>query len=109
MDRLRIRGGQPLQGSVRVAGAKNAALKMLAAGLLTTDELALSNVPMLAAITTMGRLLAGMGVEVARDRDTVTGRSDGLTSTEPAYDLVKTMLVATLATRPLTVRARRTR
>ena len=44
MDRLRIRGGQPLQGSVRVAGAKNAALKMLAAGLLTTDELALSNV-----------------------------------------------------------------
>ena len=101
MDRLRIRGGQPLQGSVRVAGAKNAALKMLAAGLLTTDELALSNVPMLADITTMGRLLAGMGVKVARDRDTVTVRSDGLHSTEASYDLVKTMRASIVVLGPL--------
>src|SRR5882762_6609755 len=105
MDRLRIRGGQPLQGSVRVAGAKNAALKMLAAGLLTTDELALSNVPMLADITTMGRLLAGMGVKVARDRDTVTVRSDGLHSTEASYDLVKTMRASIVVLGPLLARA----
>jgi UDP-N-acetylglucosamine 1-carboxyvinyltransferase len=105
MDKLRIRGGQPLQGSVRVAGAKNAALKMLAAGLLTTDELALSNVPMLADISTMGRLLAGMGVKVARDRDTVTVRSDGLHSTEASYDLVKTMRASIVVLGPLLARA----
>jgi UDP-N-acetylglucosamine 1-carboxyvinyltransferase len=105
MDKLRIRGGQPLQGSVRVAGAKNAALKMLAAGLLTSDELALSNVPMLADITTMGRLLAGMGVKVARDRDTVTVRSDGLHSTEASYDLVKTMRASIVVLGPLLARA----
>ena len=63
MDKLRIQGGLRLQGSVQVGGAKNAALKMLAAGLLTRDELVLRNVPMLADITTMSRLLAAMGAK----------------------------------------------
>jgi UDP-N-acetylglucosamine 1-carboxyvinyltransferase len=105
MDRLRIQGGLRLDGSVRVSGAKNAALKMLAAALLTRDELVLSNVPMLADIATMSRLLAAMGVKVARQRDTVTVRSDGLHSTEASYDLVKTMRASIVVLGPLLARA----
>ena len=105
MDRLRIQGGLRLQGRVQVGGAKNAALKMLAAALLTRDELVLSNVPMLADITTMSRLLAGMGAKVARDRDTVTVCSDGLHSTEASYDLVKTMRASIVVLGPLLARA----
>jgi UDP-N-acetylglucosamine 1-carboxyvinyltransferase len=105
MDRLRIQGGLRLQGSVRVSGAKNAALKMLAAALLTRDELVLSNVPMLADITTMSRLLAGMGARVTRDRDTVAVCSDGLHSTEASYDLVKTMRASIVVLGPLLARA----
>jgi UDP-N-acetylglucosamine 1-carboxyvinyltransferase len=105
MDKLRIRGGQRLEGSVQVGGAKNAALKMLAGALLTRDELQLSNVPMLADIRTMGRLLASMGVKVARDGDTVTVRSDGLHSTEASYDLVKTMRASIVVLGPLLARA----
>jgi UDP-N-acetylglucosamine 1-carboxyvinyltransferase len=101
MDRLRIHGGLRLQGRVQVGGAKNAALKMLAAALLTRDELVLRNVPMLADITTMNRLLAGMGVKVARQGDTVTVCSDGLHSTEASYDLVKTMRASIVVLGPL--------
>ena len=105
MDRLRIHGGLRLQGRVQVGGAKNAALKMLAAALLTRDELVLSNVPTLADITTMNRLLAGMGVKVARQADTVTVCSDGLNSTEASYDLVKTMRASIVVLGPLLARA----
>jgi UDP-N-acetylglucosamine 1-carboxyvinyltransferase len=105
MDRLRIQGGLRLQGRVQVGGAKNAALKMLAAALLTRDELVLSNVPMLADITTMKRLLAGMGVKVARQGDTVTVCSEGLHSTEASYDLVKTMRASIVVLGPLLARA----
>jgi UDP-N-acetylglucosamine 1-carboxyvinyltransferase len=105
MDKLRILGGQRLQGSVRIGGAKNAALKMLAAGLLTRDELTLSNVPRLADIATMGRLLAAMGVQVERDGDTVTVRAAALRSTEASYDLVKTMRAAIVVLGPLLARA----
>ena len=105
MDRLRIQGGVRLDGSLQVSGAKNAALKMLAAALLTREELVLSNVPMLADIATMSRLLAAMGVKVARQRDTVTVRSDGLHSTEASYDLVKTMRASIVVLGPLLARA----
>jgi UDP-N-acetylglucosamine 1-carboxyvinyltransferase len=105
MDKLRIRGGQRLQGSVRVAGAKNAALKMLAAALLTREELTLTNVPHLADISTMARLLAGMGVKVQREGDTVTVGSAGLSSTEASYDLVKTMRASIVVLGPLLARA----
>src|SRR4029077_5288263 len=104
MDKLRIEGGLRLQGSGQVGGAKNAALKMLAAGLLTRDELVLSNVPLLADITTMSRRLGGMGVSVARDRDTVTVCADGLHSTEASYDLVKTMRASIVVLGPLLAR-----
>jgi hypothetical protein len=66
MDKLRIRGGMPLRGEITVAGAKNAALPILAASLLTADELVLTNVPELADIATMVRLLRGMGIAIER-------------------------------------------
>src|SRR6266853_1489597 len=105
MDRLRIQGGQRLQGRVRAGGAKNAALKMLAAALLTRDELALTNVPQLADITTMSRLLGAMGAKVQRDGDMVTVRADRLGSTEASYDLVKTMRASIVVLGPLLARA----
>jgi UDP-N-acetylglucosamine 1-carboxyvinyltransferase len=105
MDQLKIRGGQRLKGSVQVAGAKNAALKMLAAGLLTREELTLRNVPHLADITTMTRLLAAMGVNVRRDGDALTVGSAGLNSTEASYDLVKTMRASIVVLGPLLARA----
>ena len=68
MDKLRIRGGQPLAGEVRVSGAKNAALPILCAALLTPEALRLTNVPRLMDVATMARLLVCMGVDVDRER-----------------------------------------
>ena len=62
MDKLKIRGGRRLVGEVRISGAKNAALPILAASLLTAGDLVLHNVPELADVRTMLRLLEGMGV-----------------------------------------------
>ena len=65
MDRILIRGGNPLRGSIRIAGAKNAALPLMTASLLTDEELRLSNLPHLADISTMSHLLAEMGVDIS--------------------------------------------
>jgi UDP-N-acetylglucosamine 1-carboxyvinyltransferase len=104
MDKLRIIGGVPLAGEVRVGGAKNAALPILAATLLTGDEVVLENVPQLADITTMGRLLAGMGARLARDGDRVVARADAIGSAEAPYELVKTMRASILVLGPLLAR-----
>jgi UDP-N-acetylglucosamine 1-carboxyvinyltransferase len=105
MDKLRIRGGQRLQGSLRAAGAKNAALPIMAAALLTADELLLDNVAELADTRTMGRLLGGMGVAVARDGQHLALRAAQLSSVEAPYELVKTMRAAILVLGPLLARA----
>ena len=65
MDQIRIRGGTPLKGAVTVSGAKNAALPLMAASLLTDDTLTLTNLPHLIDITTMARLLAQHGVSIS--------------------------------------------
>jgi len=104
MDKLRITGGVPLAGEVRVAGAKNAALPILAATLLTADEVVLENVPHLADISTMGRLLAGMGARLAREGDSVVARADSIGSAEAPYELVKTMRASILVLGPLLAR-----
>ena len=92
MQKLKIVGGSRLVGQVRASGAKNAALPILAASLLTSDEVILHNMPDLADVRTMGRLLAGMGVSFARlDADTVRLKADAVASTAAPYDLVKTM------------------
>ena len=73
MDRFQILGGSPLQGEVSVSGAKNAALPILCASLLTAEPLVLSNVPRLRDVSTMKKLLAQMGTRI----ETVAQQSDG--------------------------------
>jgi UDP-N-acetylglucosamine 1-carboxyvinyltransferase len=104
MDKLKIRGGTPLRGEVRVAGAKNAALPILAAGLLASDELVLSNVPELADVATMVRLLRGMGVAIERSGARCSLRAASVTATEAPYELVKTMRASVLVLGPLLAR-----
>jgi UDP-N-acetylglucosamine 1-carboxyvinyltransferase len=104
MDKLRIEGGRPLIGEIAVAGAKNAALPIMAASLLTADELALTNVPQLADIATMAKLLRGMGVAIERSGERCALRAAQLTATEAPYELVKTMRAAILVLGPLLAR-----
>jgi len=104
MDKLRIRGGVPLRGEVRVAGAKNAALPIMAAALLGAGELDLSNVPRLADIATMARLLEGMGVQVRREGGRMGLLAREITSAEAPYELVKTMRASILVLGPLLAR-----
>ncbi len=109
MDKLKLSGGVALRGEVAVAGAKNAALPMLAAALLTPDELVLENVPSLADIETMSQLLAGMGVAIKRDGAALSLRAANITSNEAPYELVKTMRASVLVLGPLLARFGRAR
>ena len=105
MQKLRINGGRRLVGEVRASGAKNAALPIIAAALLTTDEVVLHNVPDLADVRTMGRLLEGMGVALERlDAGTVRISASAVTSTEAPYELVKTMRASVLTLGPVVAR-----
>ena len=102
MEKLRIIGGNRLSGSVRISGAKNAVLPILAASLLTADELVLHNVPHLADVKTM--LLEGMGVTCHQDGETVRLCAANVTSTVAPYELVKTMRASILVLCPLATR-----
>ena len=104
MDKLKITGGTPLVGEVQAAGAKNAALPILCASLLTGDALALSNVPNLRDIATTIRLLTLLGVKSERDGDRLTLQADSLSGTEAPYELVKTMRASILVLGPLLAR-----
>ena len=97
MDKLRITGGAQLHGEITISGAKNSALPILCAGLLTADPLSLSNVPHLNDTATMLRLLGRMGVRAERAADgMVTLQADRVDSLEAPYDLVKTMRASIL-------------
>jgi len=109
MEKLKIHGGQPLAGEVLISGAKNAALPILAASLLTGDELRVANVPQLADIGTLTRLLRGMGVRIEHDGTQVTLRADAVTQAEAPYELVKTMRASILVLGPLIARFGRAR
>ena len=105
MDKLRIEGGQPLAGEVRASGAKNAALPILCAALLTPEPLTLTNVPRLNDVTTMVALLAQMGVAL----DTGTPGTVALNALRidwplAPYEMVKTMRASILALGPLLAR-----
>ena len=111
MDRIRIRGGRPLSGQIAIRGAKNAALPLMAAGLLTDARLTLTNVPQLADIETMAALLSQHGI--ATERTTSDGRSlslgGAITSTEAPYDIVRKMRASILVLGPLLARCRQAR
>ena len=113
MDKFVLRGGNTLQGTIKISGAKNAALPCMAAALLTDEPVILENVPQVRDIETTRKLLAAMGAEVelgygqAQHRTTICCRN--LTSPEASYDLVKTMRASTLVLGPLLARMKRAR
>ena len=108
MDKLVIRGGAPLLGTIRVSGAKNAALPCMAAALLTDEPVVLENIPQVRDIQTTRNLLAAMGAEVelgygrAQHRTTIHCKT--LAAPEASYELVKTMRASTLVLGPLVAR-----
>jgi UDP-N-acetylglucosamine 1-carboxyvinyltransferase len=109
MDKFVIRGGTPLLGTVKVSGAKNAALPAMAAALLTDEQIVLENIPQVRDIETERRLLAAMGAEVelgygrAQHRTTICARKLS-ENPEASYELVKTMRASTLVLGPLVAR-----
>jgi len=110
MDKLLIEGGVPLAGEVNISGAKNAALPLLCAALLTDQPLHLSNVPHLNDVSTMLRLLVQMGVDVTLDeKNGIVLNAGGLNKPEAPYDMVKTMRAAILTLGPLLARTGRAR
>lgn len=105
MDKLRIVGGNRLQGDIAISGAKNAALPILCAGLLTADTLQLHNVPDLNDIGTTLKLLGRMGVKANRPGQGVLElQADQISSLEAPYELVKTMRASILVLGPLLAR-----
>jgi UDP-N-acetylglucosamine 1-carboxyvinyltransferase len=110
VDRLLIQGGVPLAGEVRVSGAKNAALPLMCAALLTDRPLRLSNVPHLRDVTTMLSLLTRMGVEVSvDDKLGVELNAADIANPEAPYELVRTMRASILVLGPLLARYGRAR
>ena len=113
MDKIRITGGVPLDGVIAIGGAKNSALPLMAASLLTADTLTLENVPDLADIATMANLLVqhGTGVAMAADSGTSGRKLDlsaaHITSTTAPYDLVRKMRASVLVLGPLLARCGR--
>ena len=104
MEKLKVTGGCRLNGEVKASGAKNAALPILAASLLTADDLILSNVPHLSDIRTMGKLLSGLGMKVERENETVTLNAKSLTTLTAPYELVKTMRASIVTLGPMLAR-----
>jgi UDP-N-acetylglucosamine 1-carboxyvinyltransferase len=104
LDKLLIEGGVPLRGEVAISGAKNAALPMLTASLLTAEPVTFTNVPALNDIGTMLRLLAQMGVKVDRQGTTVTLDASCVDQPVAPYEMVKTMRASILVLGPLVAR-----
>jgi len=104
MDKLQIVGGKRLQGEIAVSGAKNAALPILCAGLLTAGDLHLSNVPRLHDVRTMLKLLEQTGLKIDQDDEKVTMNGSAIDSLVAPYELVKTMRASILVLGPLLAR-----
>lgn len=104
MQKLKIRGGKSLNGTIAVSGAKNAALPIIAASLLSDQPLTLTNVPHLNDINTMVKLLAQMGVAATRDGETLTLNAHTVTDKAALYEMVKTMRASILVLGPLVAR-----
>jgi len=117
MDRIRIRGGKPVEGQISIGGAKNAALPLMVASLLTDETLTLENLPFLADITTLSHLLVQHGVSITMNgaaRGDERGHSMSLSashiaSTTAPYDLVRKMRASVLVLGPLVARCREAR
>ncbi|MCD6117188.1 UDP-N-acetylglucosamine 1-carboxyvinyltransferase [bacterium] len=104
MDKLVVVGGKKLEGSVRISGAKNAVLPIMAATLLCDGKYEISNVPQLKDVKTMAKLLASIGIEIKFENDNVDIFSQTCSSLEAPYDLVKTMRASIYVLGPLVAR-----
>ncbi|MEM8512613.1 UDP-N-acetylglucosamine 1-carboxyvinyltransferase [Massilia sp. MP_M2] len=104
MDKLQIVGGKRLQGDIAISGAKNAALPILCAGLLTAGDLHLSNVPRLHDVRTMLKLLETTGLKIDLDDENVTMNGSAINNLVAPYELVKTMRASILVLGPLLAR-----
>ena len=111
MDRIRIRGGRPLRGEIPISGAKNAALKLMAASLLTPEPLTLTNVPRLADVRAMAELLASFGINIQvtlsgqfGEGDTMRLQARDITSVFASYDMVRKMRASFQVLGPLVAR-----
>jgi UDP-N-acetylglucosamine 1-carboxyvinyltransferase len=104
MDKLLITGGNRLSGDITISGAKNAALPILCAGLLTADDIQLSNVPHLQDVATMLKLLRQMGLRTEQDGDRLTLSGNAIDKPEAPYEMVKTMRASILVLGPLLAR-----
>jgi UDP-N-acetylglucosamine 1-carboxyvinyltransferase len=118
MDSIRIQGGNPLKGKIHISGAKNSALKLMAASLLTDETLTLSNMPHLADITTMANLLSQHGVQLGlnghHQNKGHAGRvmelkAGDITNVTAPYDIVRKMRASTAVLGPLVARCRKAR
>ncbi|MDQ5947897.1 MAG: UDP-N-acetylglucosamine 1-carboxyvinyltransferase [Pseudomonadota bacterium] len=104
MDKLIVNHSMNLKGDIRVSGAKNAALPIVCASLLTADQLVLKNVPQLKDIYTLENLLGGMGVKIDFTDDVMKFDASNVTSLVAPYELVKTMRASVLVLGPLVAR-----
>ena len=104
MDKLLITGGQRLNGDISISGAKNAALPILCAGLLTAGDVTLHNVPSLQDVNTMLKLLRQMGLQVTQENGVTVLNGAAVDKLEAPYDLVKTMRASILVLGPLLAR-----
>jgi UDP-N-acetylglucosamine 1-carboxyvinyltransferase len=118
MDKMRIQGGRQLRGTIPISGAKNAALPLMAAALLTDETLTLSNLPHLADIASLATLLAQHGVAISMEGAAVNGGQSGrvlsltardITSTTAPYELVRKMRASVLVLGPLVARCGKAR
>ena len=105
MDKLKITGGRPLEGEIRVSGAKNAALPVMCAALLTDKPLTVTNVPLLHDVSTMAKLLEEMGLRVERSPEgRVVLHAPTINEPTASYERVKTMRASVLVLGPLLAR-----
>jgi UDP-N-acetylglucosamine 1-carboxyvinyltransferase len=104
MDEIVITGGNRLRGAVRISGAKNSALPILASTILGGGECVITNVPRVVDVLTMGKLLGILGAQVSHDANRAVIKADVIHSTEAPYDLVKTMRASVLVLGPLLAR-----
>ncbi len=109
MDKIIINGGLPLKGQVAISGAKNAALPILVAALLTDDWNTFSNVPQLQDVQSTLRLLEHLGARIAVEGDSVRIDAGGISTHEAPYDLVRKMRASILVLGPLVARLKKAR
>lgn len=110
MDKITIRGGAPLEGTIKISGAKNAALPLMAACLLTNKPLELTNIPELSDITSMTELLSQLGVEVTLEKNSEHQKmslcAQNILSTTAPYEVVRKMRASVLVLGPLVARVK---